>query len=117
MVPSQLSNYALFFFSCTFVLNFLTIPIPVSALNIGVETTGITVSVSKQCSRKCESSFCSDDYLSQECSQTFINCMQKFKNSGAPTFKGNTCQVDDVIEVINVVMEAALLAGRVLHKP
>jgi len=43
--------------------------------------------------------------------------MQKFKNSRAPTFKGNACQVDDVIEVINVVMEAALLAGRVLHKP
>jgi secretory phospholipase A2 len=43
--------------------------------------------------------------------------MNKFKNRGGPTFKGNTCKVDDVIEVINVVMEAALLAGRVLHKP
>lgn len=60
---------------------------------------------------------CADDYLSQECSQTFINCMNNFKNSKAPTFKGNTCDVDDVIEVIHVVMEAALLAGRVLHKP
>lgn len=58
-----------------------------------------------------------DDYLSQECSQTFINCMNNFKNSRAPTFKGNTCDADDVIEVIHVVMEAALLAGRVLHKP
>ncbi|KAL5174443.1 Galacturonokinase [Glycine soja] len=114
----------------------------------------ISVIQSKECSRTCESSFCSvppllrygkycgllysgcpgekpcdgldaccmyhdkcvqaknNDYLSQECSQTFINCMQKFKNSRAPTFKGNACQVDDVIEVINVVMEAALLAGR-----
>lgn len=43
--------------------------------------------------------------------------MNNFKNSKAPTFKGNTCDVDDVIEVIHVVMEAALLAGRVLHKP
>lgn len=43
--------------------------------------------------------------------------MQKFKNSRGATFMGNTCEVDDVIEVINVVMEAALLAGRVLHKP
>jgi secretory phospholipase A2 len=60
---------------------------------------------------------CADDYLSQECSQAFIKCMNKFKNRGGPTFKGNTCKVDDVIEVINVVMKAALLAGRVLHKP
>lgn len=58
-----------------------------------------------------------DDYLSQECSQTFIDCMNKFKKIGGPTFKGNTCEVDDVIEVISIVMEAALLAGRVLHKP
>ena len=43
--------------------------------------------------------------------------MNKFKKSGAPTFKGNTCKVDDVIQVINIVMEAALLAGRVFHKP
>ncbi|KAK7399039.1 hypothetical protein VNO78_10214 [Psophocarpus tetragonolobus] len=157
MVPSQLSNYTLLFFSSAFVLNFLTIPI--SSLNIGVETTGITVSVSKDCSTTCESSFCSvppllrygkycgllysgcpgerpcdgldaccmnhdkcvqaknNNYLSQECSQTFIDCMQKFKMSRAPTFEGNTCEVDNVIQVINVVMEAALLAGRVFHKP
>ena len=58
-----------------------------------------------------------DDYLSQECSQNFINCMNNFRNSGAHTFKGNKCQVDEVIDVISVVMEAALLAGRALHKP
>ncbi|CAJ1937149.1 unnamed protein product [Sphenostylis stenocarpa] len=157
MAPSQLSKYTLLFFSCTFLLNFLTIL--VSSLNIGVETTGITVSVSKECSTTCESSFCSvppllrygkycgllysgcpgerpcdgldaccmyhdkcvqaknNDYLSQECSETFMNCMEKFKKSRAATFQGNQCDVDDVIEVINVVMEAALLAGRVLHKP
>ncbi|XP_061369007.1 phospholipase A2-alpha-like [Gastrolobium bilobum] len=157
MVPTQSLKYALVLFYCTFVLNFLAIPL--YALNIGAETTGVAVSVSKECSRQCESSFCAvppllrygkycgllysgcpgerpcdgldaccmkhdkcvgdknNDYLSQECSQTLINCMNEFKNTRGPTFKGNMCQVDDVIEVINVVMEAALLAGRVLHKP
>nr|XP_027191568.1 phospholipase A2-alpha-like [Cicer arietinum] len=57
------------------------------------------------------------NYLSQECSQTFINCMNNFNNRGGPTFKGNTCQVDDVIQVITFVMNAVLLAGRVLHNP
>ncbi|RDX75034.1 Phospholipase A2-alpha [Mucuna pruriens] len=158
MVPSWSLKYVLLFFCCTFAFNLL-LTTPVCALNIGAETTGIAVSVSKECSRQCESSFCSvppllrygkycgllysgcpgerpcdgldaccmkhdqcvsaknNDYLSQECSQTFINCMNNFKNSGGSTFKGNTCNVDDVIEVIHVVMEAALLAGRVLHKP
>ncbi|KAJ8751386.1 hypothetical protein K2173_016586 [Erythroxylum novogranatense] len=58
-----------------------------------------------------------NDYLSQECSQNLINCMTKFKNSGANSFKGNTCKVDVVVDVISIVMEAALLAGRYLHKP
>ncbi|EXB55426.1 hypothetical protein L484_005559 [Morus notabilis] len=112
----------------------------VYALNIGVQATGTSVSVSKGCSRKCESDFCSgekpcdgldaccmkhddcvqsknNDYLSQECSQKFLNCMKNFKNSGGHTFKGNTCEVDEVIDVITLVMEAALLAGRYLHKP
>ncbi|KAF9679800.1 hypothetical protein SADUNF_Sadunf06G0052800 [Salix dunnii] len=57
-----------------------------------------------------------NDYLSQECSQKFISCMNHFK-AGARTFKGNKCKVNEVIEVISVVMEAALLAGRALHKP
>ncbi|KAJ6408041.1 hypothetical protein OIU84_011365 [Salix udensis] len=57
-----------------------------------------------------------NDYLSQECSQKFISCMNKFKTGGR-TFKGNKCKVNEVIDVISVVMEAALLAGRALHKP
>lgn len=56
-----------------------------------------------------------DDYLSQECSQTLIKCMNDFKKSRGGTFKGNKCQVDDVIQVIKVVMEAALLAARAIH--
>ncbi|KAH7546661.1 hypothetical protein FEM48_Zijuj01G0225100 [Ziziphus jujuba var. spinosa] len=58
-----------------------------------------------------------NDYLSQECSQNFINCMENFRKSKGRTFKGNKCDVDDVIDVISVVMKAALLAGRYLHKP
>ncbi|KAH9625815.1 hypothetical protein KSS87_020469 [Heliosperma pusillum] len=131
----------------------------VNALNIGVQSFDATVQVSKECSRKCESEFCSlppllrygkycgllysgcpgekpcdgldaccmrhdacvqakgDDYLSEECSKKLISCMESFKAYGGHTFKGSTCQADDVIQVIKVVMEAALLAGRVFHKP
>ncbi|BFG14377.1 hypothetical protein CerSpe_006510 [Prunus speciosa] len=114
---------------------------------------------SKDCSRQCESEFCTvppflrygkycgllysgcpgeepcdgldaccmnhdacvqsknNDYLSSECSQTFLNCMAEFRNSKGKTFQGNTCHVQDVVEVITLVMEAALVAGRYLHKP
>ncbi|KAK1287003.1 Phospholipase A2-alpha [Acorus calamus] len=110
----------------------------VHSLNIGIQSSAI--SVSRQCSRKCESQFCTvapflrygkycgilysgcrgerpcdgldacckihddcvqsrhtasflpcglfDDYLSQHCNQNFLNCITKFKNSGAPTFRG-----------------------------
>ncbi|KAJ0086605.1 phospholipase A2-alpha-like isoform X1 [Pistacia vera] len=154
----QSLKFALLLFSFSFIA-FTFSSAPVFALNIGVQAIDATVSVSKECSRKCESDFCSvppflrygkycgllysgcpgekpcdgldaccmkhdacvqsknNDYLSQECSQNFINCMTNFLKSGGQTFKGNTCQVDDVIEVISVVMKAALLAGRVLHKP
>ncbi|XP_050234420.1 phospholipase A2-alpha isoform X2 [Mercurialis annua] len=127
--------------------------ISVDALNIGVQATDAAVTLSKECSRKCESEFCSvppflrygkycgllysgcpgekpcdgldaccmnhdacvqaknNDYLSQECSQNFINCMGNFKKTGGHTFKGNKCDVNDVIDVISLVMDAALLAG------
>lgn len=45
------------FFYCTFFITSLSIP--VSALNIGVQTTGVTISMNETCSRKCESNFCS----------------------------------------------------------
>ncbi|GAB2291442.1 hypothetical protein Dimus_025697 [Dionaea muscipula] len=119
------------FFSCVSV---------VDALNIGIQATDAGIQVSKECSRKCESEFCAgekpcdgldtccmmhdacvqakgDDYLSQQCSQNFINCMAKFGDSARHTFKGNKCQVDEVIDALNVVMEAALVAGRILHRP
>ncbi|CAI0387238.1 unnamed protein product [Linum tenue] len=58
-----------------------------------------------------------NDYLSEECSENLINCMKNFIKSGAHSFKGSTCQATDVIDVISVVMDAALLAGRYLHRP
>ncbi|KAK4755717.1 hypothetical protein SAY87_009474 [Trapa incisa] len=131
----------------------------VGALNVGIQAQNVPISLGKECSRKCESEFCSvppflrygkycgllysgcpgetpcdgldaccmkhdacvqdnnNDYLSQECSQNFLNCMAKFKTSAGRTFKGNKCQVDEVVDVLSLVMEAALLAGRYLHKP
>ncbi|TYK28548.1 phospholipase A2-alpha [Cucumis melo var. makuwa] len=133
--------------------------LPSHALNIGVQALDASITMSKDCSRKCESEFCSvppllrygkycgllysgcpgerpcdgldaccmkhdacvvaknDDYLSQECSQSFLNCMENFKRSRSRPFKGNKCQVDEVIDVISFVMEAALIAGKVFHKP
>ncbi|CAF2057085.1 BnaCnng35860D [Brassica napus] len=143
--------------SCFFLSFFFSVS--VSALNVGVQLTHPTVSLSKECSRKCESEFCSvppllrygkycgllysgcpgerpcdgldsccmkhdacvqsknNDYLSQECSQKFINCMNNFSNTKQPTFNGNTCDPDEVIDVISIVMDAALIAGRVFRKP
>ncbi|KAL3744389.1 hypothetical protein ACJRO7_013630 [Eucalyptus globulus] len=57
-----------------------------------------------------------NDYLSQKCSQNLLNCMTNFKNFRGRTFKGSKCQVEDV-DVLSIVIEAALLAGRYFHKP
>ncbi|KAK9097544.1 hypothetical protein Sjap_023041 [Stephania japonica] len=58
-----------------------------------------------------------NDYLSAECNKEFLDCMDMFLKSGGYTFKGNKCDVEEVVDIISVVIEAALLAGRVLHKP
>uniref|UniRef100_A0A5B7CCT5 phospholipase A2 n=1 Tax=Davidia involucrata TaxID=16924 RepID=A0A5B7CCT5_DAVIN len=148
---------ALLFSLSLIVLNFSVISI--HALNVGVQAD-TALSLSKECSRKCESQFCNvptpllrygkycgllyggcpgekpcdgldaccmkhddcigaknNDYLSQECNQNLLNCIDKFKESGSRTFKGNTCSVDEVTGVITVVIDAALLAGRYLHRP
>eukprot|EP00262_Sarcandra_glabra_P020843 TRINITY_DN8479_c0_g1_i1.p1 TRINITY_DN8479_c0_g1~~TRINITY_DN8479_c0_g1_i1.p1 ORF type:complete len:155 (+),score=21.91 TRINITY_DN8479_c0_g1_i1:53-517(+) len=131
----------------------------INALNVGVQNNDSAITVSKECSRKCESEFCAvppflrygkycgllysgcpgekpcdgldscceihdacvqannNDYLSQECNQGLLNCIDEFKDSGRQTFEGNKCMVDEVIDVISLVIEAALIAGRVLHKP
>ncbi|KAK4478934.1 hypothetical protein RD792_014441, partial [Penstemon davidsonii] len=58
-----------------------------------------------------------NDYLSQECNNGFKYCVERFRKSGAPSFKGNTCDVDTVVKVITDVMDAAILAGKVFGKP
>lgn len=57
------------------------------------------------------------DYLNKQCNQDFLNCIARFKKSRAPTFKGNTCKVDEVVQVINKVMSAAIVAGKIIGKP
>ncbi|KAL2503288.1 phospholipase A2-alpha-like [Forsythia ovata] len=54
------------------------------------------------------------NYLNKQCNLEFLNCVARFKKSGAPTFKGNTCKVDEVIQVINKVMHAAIVAGKII---
>ncbi|KAF5934765.1 hypothetical protein HYC85_025894 [Camellia sinensis] len=60
---------------------------------------------------------CTDDYLSTECSENLIKCIDKFKRSRESTFTGNTCLVEDVTKLITLVIDAALVARRYLHKP
>ncbi|CAL9101673.1 Phospholipase A2 [Musa troglodytarum] len=57
------------------------------------------------------------DYLSQECNENLLDCIAAVRASGKGTFKGSKCMVEEVAEVMTLVIEAALLAGRVLHKP
>ncbi|XP_023529843.1 phospholipase A2-alpha [Cucurbita pepo subsp. pepo] len=146
-------------FNSLLLLCLAIVSAPTHALNVGVQALDASITLSKDCSRKCESEFCSvppllrygkycgllysgcpgerpcdgldaccmnhdacvaaknNDYLSEECSKSFLNCMEKFKRSKAVPFKGNKCEISEVVEVISFVMEAALLAGRVLHKP
>ncbi|XP_077230082.1 phospholipase A2-alpha-like [Tasmannia lanceolata] len=156
MARTQLLKLALFILPSLFALQLSTIPI--DALNVGVQIAGSNISVKKECSRKCESEFCTvppflrygkycgllysgcpgekpcdsldacclthdacvqanNDYLSQGCNQAFLDCISEIRDSGGPTFKGNKCMVGEVVDVISVVIEAALLAGRILHKP
>lgn len=57
-----------------------------------------------------------DDYLNLECNQNLLNCISKVNTEG-PTFQGNKCSVDQVTQEISLIMDAAILAGRALHKP
>ncbi|KAJ4820059.1 Phospholipase A2 family protein [Rhynchospora pubera] len=57
-----------------------------------------------------------DDYLNLECNQNLSNCIAKVNTAG-PTFQGNKCSLDQVSQEISLIMDAAILAGRALHKP
>lgn len=56
-------------------------------------------------------------FLSTECSQNLLNCMQNFKNSGGQGFEGSHCKVDDVLRVLTKTIKVALATGRRLHIP
>ncbi|XP_057545481.1 phospholipase A2-alpha [Amaranthus tricolor] len=157
MPTLKLVSFPFLFIFIISLINFLGIS--VNALNIGVQKTGVSLQLGKECSRKCESEFCSvppflrygkycgllysgcpgelpcdgldaccmkhdmcvqakgNNYLSQECSQKLLKCMESFKAAGAHSFKGSTCDANDVIHIIQLVMDAALLAGGVFKKP
>ncbi|KAG9458593.1 hypothetical protein H6P81_003101 [Aristolochia fimbriata] len=55
-----------------------------------------------------------NNLLDVECSQTLLDCITKFRNSGEATFPGNNCSVSEVVNEIYAVIEAALWAGRLI---
>ncbi|KMZ75696.1 Phospholipase A(2) [Zostera marina] len=143
------------------LLLLLLISPPSAALNFGLEQTSsddeMAFTVSRECSRTCESKYCAvppllrygkycgllysgcpgeepcdglddcckthdacvgsknNDYLNVDCNQNFLNCINDFKKSGQPTFHGNTCSVPVVVDVISVIIEAAIVAGKIVH--
>ncbi|KAI3725175.1 hypothetical protein L1987_64953 [Smallanthus sonchifolius] len=137
-------------------LNFSAISLFALKVHVGADTG---VSLSKECSKICESTFCkvppllrygkycgilysgcpgekpcdeldaccmkhdaciaanNNNYLSEFCNQGLLGCVERFKKARSKTFKGNTCDVDDVTNTISAVMDTAILAGRYIHKP
>lgn len=61
----------------------------------------------------------SDDYLSTVCNESLLSCLGMVKKVGGQkkTFEGNTCSAEEVSNVISSVVEAAVVAKRVLNKP
>ncbi|XP_006651732.1 phospholipase A2 homolog 3-like [Oryza brachyantha] len=57
-----------------------------------------------------------NDYLSTACNEQLLECLARLRQ-GSSTFEGNKCMIDEVIDVISLVIEAAVVAGRLLHKP
>ncbi|XP_068661122.1 phospholipase A2-alpha-like [Aristolochia californica] len=56
-----------------------------------------------------------NDLLNVECSQALLDCITRFRNSGEATFQGNKCSVSQVVDEIYGVIEAALVAGSIIH--
>ncbi|TVU24722.1 hypothetical protein EJB05_27175, partial [Eragrostis curvula] len=59
-----------------------------------------------------------NDYLNMWCNQSLLDCVAAARPSTAgTTFAGNQCNVTEVADEIMSVVEAAVFAKRILHKP
>ncbi|GJN08399.1 hypothetical protein PR202_ga26312 [Eleusine coracana subsp. coracana] len=56
-----------------------------------------------------------NDYLNTRCNENLLSCLDRVSPAG-PTFPGNDCDVRRTASVIRGVIEAAVLAGKILHK-
>ncbi|GLJ41712.1 hypothetical protein SUGI_0863270 [Cryptomeria japonica] len=57
------------------------------------------------------------DYLSLSCNQALLNCIDSVRASGAPSFAGSNCDMEQVTSLVYDVIELAIVAGRALHQP
>jgi secretory phospholipase A2 len=62
---------------------------------------------------------CADDYLNMLCNQSLLDCVAAVRSPAARirTFEGNQCNVTDVADEITSLVEAAVFAKRILHRP
>ncbi|GLJ27258.1 hypothetical protein SUGI_0534790 [Cryptomeria japonica] len=51
------------------------------------------------------------NYLNVTCNQDLLDCVQAYQNSGDGQFSGNTCDIGDVENIINVAIEAGVWIG------
>ena len=59
-----------------------------------------------------------DDYLNLLCNQSLLDCVAAARPTAvAATFQGNRCNVTDVADEITTLVEAAVYARGILHKP
>ncbi|KAF3781942.1 Phospholipase A2-like protein 3 [Nymphaea thermarum] len=56
-----------------------------------------------------------NNYLDLECNEELLQCVATVRDSGAEAFRGSTCLLAEVADVISAVIQAALIAGGVIH--
>ncbi|GLJ18013.1 hypothetical protein SUGI_0317560 [Cryptomeria japonica] len=58
-----------------------------------------------------------DDLLSQSCNNSLLDCLAVFKATGAPGFLGNTCNTENVEDLIHHIIQAATWTGKIINHP
>ncbi|OAY81612.1 Phospholipase A2-alpha [Ananas comosus] len=58
----------------------------------------------------------SRDYLSTECNEKFLSCMVQVRKEGGRLSREQV-RGGRVVSILSPVIEAAILAGKALHKP